>query len=297
MTGIMDNFKIDDLDKSKLVVTAPDKLSGSPTQNKEVFDNFSLAISDKYNLAMDAVSTIYSTLSGTIVAQKILLEAEIAAHAGTPGPAGPTGPQGIQGIQGLQGPSGADGADGRAFTVHGIYATIEDLETDHATGVDGDAWVVGDEDENTVYIWDIDQEAWANVGSLTGIGPQGPQGIQGEQGPAGTVAVDDAMSASSENPVQNKVIYAALAAKQDSMSYESTASNIKMDGTAAVGVLNTVARGDHIHPTDTSRAAQTDMTAAQGAIVLLQSATEITQDVVDAFTAINIDLTEYLPEE
>ena len=36
--------------------------------------------------------------------------------------------------------------------------------------------------------------------------------------------------------------------------YEATASNIKMNGTQAVGALNTAARGDHVHPTDTGRA-------------------------------------------
>lgn len=36
--------------------------------------------------------------------------------------------------------------------------------------------------------------------------------------------------------------------------FEATATNIKMDGTQSVGTLATVARGDHVHPTDTSRA-------------------------------------------
>ena len=36
--------------------------------------------------------------------------------------------------------------------------------------------------------------------------------------------------------------------------YEATATNIKMNGTQAVGTRDTVARGDHVHPTDTSRA-------------------------------------------
>ncbi len=36
--------------------------------------------------------------------------------------------------------------------------------------------------------------------------------------------------------------------------FESTLDNIKMDGAQSVGSLNTVARGDHVHPTDTSRA-------------------------------------------
>ena len=34
-----------------------------------------------------------------------------------------------------------------------------------------------------------------------------------------------------------------------------------MDGTASVGTASTVARSDHKHPTDTSRAAQTDLDA------------------------------------
>ena len=36
--------------------------------------------------------------------------------------------------------------------------------------------------------------------------------------------------------------------------YEATAGNIRMDGTASAGTSTTVARGDHVHPTDTSRA-------------------------------------------
>lgn len=36
-------------------------------------------------------------------------------------------------------------------------------------------------------------------------------------------------------------------------NYEATATNIKMDGTQAVGTSDTIARGDHTHPTDTSR--------------------------------------------
>jgi len=36
--------------------------------------------------------------------------------------------------------------------------------------------------------------------------------------------------------------------------YESTLTNIKVNGAQAVGTVNTVARGDHVHPTDTTRA-------------------------------------------
>lgn len=52
-------------------------------------------------------------------------------------------------------------------------------------------------------------------------------------------------------------------------SFEATASNIKMNGTANVGTLNTFARADHIHPTDTSRASTA--TATQSANGLLSS--------------------------
>ena len=45
------------------------------------------------------------------------------------------------------------------------------------------------------------------------------------------------------------------------VSYSSTAP--VMDGTASVGSASTVARSDHRHPTDTSRAAQTDLDALE----------------------------------
>jgi hypothetical protein len=41
------------------------------------------------------------------------------------------------------------------------------------------------------------------------------------------------------------------------LPYESIATNIKINGAQAVGTRNTVARGDHVHPTDTSRLAAT----------------------------------------
>lgn len=43
------------------------------------------------------------------------------------------------------------------------------------------------------------------------------------------------------------------------VTYSTTAP--KMDGTAAVGTASNVARGDHVHPTDTSRASQADLNA------------------------------------
>ena len=48
--------------------------------------------------------------------------------------------------------------------------------------------------------------------------------------------------------------------------FVSSAGTPNMDGTASTGSANALSRSDHIHPTDTSRASQTDMTAVQSAI-------------------------------
>ena len=47
-------------------------------------------------------------------------------------------------------------------------------------------------------------------------------------------------------------------------NFETSASNIKMNGTAAVGSSSNVARSDHVHPTDTSRASASDLTSHTG---------------------------------
>lgn len=56
-----------------------------------------------------------------------------------------------------------------------------------------------------------------------------------------TTTTGGTLQASSQNTAFNK-------------NFETTTSNIKMNGTASVGSLSTVARADHIHPSDTSKA-------------------------------------------
>ena len=51
-----------------------------------------------------------------------------------------------------------------------------------------------------------------------------------------------------------------------------TTTTPKMDGTAAVGTELAFARGDHIHPTDTTRAAASDLTALDGRVEDLEEA-------------------------
>lgn len=107
------------------------------------------------------------------------------------GEKGDTGAQGAQGVQGLKGDKGDKGEKGDT----GEQGPKGDMGPQGIQGVQG---VKGD----------------------TGArGPQGPQGIQGPkgekgdtgpQGPRGetgpSVAIDTAMSDTSENPVQNKVV-------------------------------------------------------------------------------------------
>jgi len=105
---------------------------------------------------------------------------------GVQGPVGPAGPQGEQGIQGVQGPQGLKGdagEDGKSFVIKSLYSTLTELKAAHPTGNEGDAYAVGSDTDNTIYLWDVDKGEWTNIGSMRG--PQGPQGIQGIQGVQG----------------------------------------------------------------------------------------------------------------
>lgn len=71
------------------------------------------------------------------------------------------------------------------------------------------------------------------------------------EGRAGIVELATAAEAQVGTDNTRAVTPAGLTAARP---FEATAANIKMNGTQAVGSLATVARGDHVHPTDTSRA-------------------------------------------
>ena len=107
----------------------------------------------------------------------------LLAEKGGPGP---------QGEQGKPGPQGEPGKDGTSFAVLGRYDTLDELMAAHPAGSEGDAWAVGSAEDNDVYLWDVDAQAWRNIGSLQGPpgpagadGKDGQNGAQGPQGPAG----------------------------------------------------------------------------------------------------------------
>lgn len=63
-----------------------------------------------------------------------------------------------------------------------------------------------------------------------------------------TITVDSALSSTSENPVQNKVIYSALGDKADTSAIPVAATATPENlGTAAVGTSTKYAREDHVH--------------------------------------------------
>ena len=74
-------------------------------------------------------------------------------------------------------------------------------------------------------------------------GPQGPEGPQGEQGPQGETGATGATGATGPQGPQGP--------KGDPQT-PSDATPL-MDGTGAAGTATTYARGDHRHPTDTTR--------------------------------------------
>ena len=112
---------------------------------------------------------------------------------------GAKGERGEQGPQGLQGPKGNDGAAGAA----GAAATIKVGVV--TTGAAGTAAKVTNSGTTSAAVLDF-------------VIPQGPKGDKGEQGAGSIVAVDSELSSTSTNPVQNKVVKAAIDTVKKNMS-------------------------------------------------------------------------------
>ena len=109
-------------------------------------------------------------------------------------PKGDTGPRGLPGPQ---------GPAGTGLYILDTYATLEELQQAHPTGLKGDAYLVGSDNNFTLYIWSTGSNQWVPGGPITSPNP------------------------SSTLPL--------------------------MDGEATQGVLNTYSRGDHVHPSDSSK--------------------------------------------
>lgn len=181
---------------TRYVQSAPSVLTGTVKENQEVFDKLPMHIVEKHNGSLDEIANTFATQSAMVEGIRNNLQEQIDALGDSVNPLSPMG----------------------------LYATIEDLQEAHPTGEVGESWLVGSSASNVVYLWDVDQEQWVNVGSLVG-----GNGFK---------------SAYNKN-------------------FEDISSNIEMDGVASAGNSENVARADHVHPTDTSRASQADMLAVQ----------------------------------
>ncbi len=116
---------------------------------------------------------------------------------GDTGATGPTGPQG---------PAGSNGTNGTTPTIKAAAgANIGSVGTPAVSASTSGT--------TTTFTFNYLKGAKGDKGDKGDTGATGPTGPQGPQGPAGsnaTVTVDSALSGSSTNPVQNKVVKAAL---------------------------------------------------------------------------------------
>lgn len=92
----------------------------------------------------------------------------------------------LKGPKGDTGATGAPGKDGTGVTIKGSYANMAALQEAHATGAEGDAYML--EDTGHLAVWDGSQ--WKDVGQIKGDkGDTGPKGDPGADGAAATVTV------------------------------------------------------------------------------------------------------------
>lgn len=65
-------------------------------------------------------------------------------------------------------------AENAGFKILGRYDTYAQMAAAHPTGKAGDAYAVGSENENEIYVWGVDALAWVNIGPMRG--PKGEDG-------------------------------------------------------------------------------------------------------------------------
>lgn len=74
-----------------------------------------------------------------------------------------------RGKQGVQGDRGETGDTGPGLIILGRFETIYDLRNAYPIGNPGDAWTVGDVENNTLYIWGTNEGAWVDTGPIGGV--------------------------------------------------------------------------------------------------------------------------------
>jgi hypothetical protein len=155
--------------------------------------------------------------------------------------------------------------------IDGIHTDINNIQTELDTKVDKDGNKVLSTNDYTT----AEKEKLSSIDS----------------GATRTV-VDSALSSTSTNPVQNKVIDAAIKSHGTHVTWSTTSP--KANGTATVGSEAKVARGDHVHPTDTTRAAASDLTALKSLVGNTSVSSQITDALSNYYTKAQIDSYELI---
>jgi collagen type VII alpha len=169
--------------------------------------------------------------------------------AGPQGPPGPTGPTGLTGSTGPVGPAGPTGLTGAAGA-NGATGPAGPVGPTGATGPQGAIGAQGPAGPTGP------QGAVGLTGppGLTGAtGPTGPQGLTGPVGPVGP-AGPSAVSANTGNQAVLGTDSLIFVPAPPAAASPSNAIP-QMDGIGAAGSATTYSRGDHAHPSDTSRLA------------------------------------------
>lgn len=98
----------------------------------------------------------------------------------------------------------------------------------------------------------IAEGATANVGTVTNVSGTAPISVSNQTStPTVSIAAASAQSAGSMSSAHYSKLEGIAAG---ATANAATTTTPKMDGTAAVGTETAYAKGDHVHPTDTSRA-------------------------------------------
>lgn len=95
------------------------------------------------------------------------------------------GEKGEPGNDGERGEQGVPGPQGAGLQILDTYETIEDLRRAHATGVPGDAYLVGRNNVYVLYIWSTESNDWHEAGSLSSPSPSSESPLMDGEASAG----------------------------------------------------------------------------------------------------------------
>lgn len=173
------------------------------------------------------------------------------------------------------------GDTGSGLQILDEYATLAALQAAHPTGDAGDAYLVGTSPNFTLYIWSTSSNQWVDGGALTNPSPSVTTPLMDGIAATGTeLAYSRGDHVHPSDTSKQDVLTAGYGISIDAANEISVTASIPapsnntpaMDGTADAGSSANYSRGDHVHPSDTSK--QDVLTAGSGI--------DITSNVVSA---------------